>query len=198
MPPRHPPYPYVEPVLVNPSQDDIDATIEDFLSQNPGLDIQEGGPLDSVCRALNVDVEYSYEPNEILLDVPLDKKPVFWLPRNSKTKQDRVTLATGIGIWLMHVPPTREAHPKCGIQALYKPSAPALMQEALRFAYSLLMPALAFKSLWYEGGGKHTAEALNVPTRLVYERAKTLVLDDEHTPIAPKRDDPEDTHPHLR
>ncbi|WP_299928202.1 ImmA/IrrE family metallo-endopeptidase [uncultured Pelagimonas sp.] len=176
MPRKYPNYPYIEPLTCGKTDDQILAIVDKLLVQNPQLSLQDGGPLDSLCRALEVDVEYSDLPNDILLDVPADRNAVIFLAKNSKTRHDRLATATGLGHWLLHVPPTRKAHPDVGIQALYDPTDPEAFNEARRFAFALLMPEAAFKSLWYEGGGQLTAETLNVPTQSVYDRAKTLEL----------------------
>ncbi|WP_212537390.1 ImmA/IrrE family metallo-endopeptidase [Thetidibacter halocola] len=176
MPKAYPAYPYVEPVAVDPSEDEIERLIRDMLSQSPAISLRDGGTLDPLCRALNVDVEYAAPPNEILLDVPLDGRAVIWLPRNGRPRHDRLMLAMGLGHWMLHVPNTRQLHPKAGVQALYKPASPRAMTEARRFAYQLLMPQSAFISLWYEGRAMLTAETLNVPTQAVYDRAKDLML----------------------
>ncbi len=176
MPRRYPSYPYVEPVAAGLSQDEIDDTVADLMSQNPRIDLREGGPLDPLARALNVDIEYSAPPHEMMLDVPLDRRAVIWLHKDGRPKHDRIAAGMGIGHWILHVPPTRAAHPGCGIQALHRPSDPAAQQEALRFAYTLLMPAEAFKTLWYEGRVQAVADGMNVPTQAVYERATMLDL----------------------
>ncbi|WP_425100391.1 ImmA/IrrE family metallo-endopeptidase [Tropicibacter sp. S64] len=176
MPRAYPRYPYIEPIAADMTEEEIVQTIDDMMSQNPGLTLRDGGPLDKLCRALNVDVEYSESPNEILLDVPLDRHPVIWLPKLGKTRQDRMTLATGLGHWLLHIPKTRELHPGVGIQALYHPTDGKALREARIFAFDLLMPADTFKTLWYDGKAQLVAETLNVPTQAVYDRAKWLDL----------------------
>ncbi|CUH75366.1 ImmA/IrrE family metallo-endopeptidase [Tropicibacter naphthalenivorans] len=176
MPRAYPSYPYVEPESPGLTDEDIENVIKDFLSQNPTLSPIYGGPLDGVCRALNVDVEYSDKPNEILLEVPLDRKAVIWLPKNGKPRHDRLATGIGIGHWLLHVLYTRDLHPDHGVQALYQPSNPAVQQEARRFAFALLMPKDKFTQLWYEGRAQLCAETLNVPTQAVYDRAKWLDL----------------------
>ena len=185
MPKIHPDFPYFEPVAVDLSDEEIDAAIEDLLSQNPGLTPSDGGPLDGLCRALAVDVEYSGQPNDILLDVPAHGRPVIWLPRRGKTRQDRITLAVGLGHWVLHVPQTRDAHPGAGIQALYRPTDPRARQEAQRFASRLLMPEIIFTSLWYEGRATLVVDTLNVPTQAVYDRAKALLLTDANDAAQP-------------
>ncbi|MBV6634906.1 MAG: ImmA/IrrE family metallo-endopeptidase [Mameliella sp.] len=174
MPSRYPSYAYVEPMATGVIDAEIEDLINDMMSQTPGLTLRDGGPLDPLCRALNVDLEYSGPPHEILLDVPLDRKACIWLPRKSKPRQDRFIAAMGVGHWLMHVPTTREAHPRCGIQALHRPANRAAQKEAMRFARMLLMPREEFCSLWYEGRANLVADTLNVPTQVVYERAAML------------------------
>lgn len=193
MPRAYPTYPYIEPVASDYSEEEIVQVIDDMMSQNPGLSLRDGGPLDKLARALNVDVEYSEQPNDILLDVPLDRRPVVWLPRKGRTRQDRMTLATGIGHWLLHIPITKELNPGVGIQALYHPADDKALKEAQRFAMDLLMPQETFKTLWFEGKAQNVAENLNVPTQAVYDRAKWLDLTpkaespqsrpDEHDPF---------------
>ncbi len=180
MPSRYPSYPYVEPVAAKVSQEEIDEIIIDLMSQNPQLTLKEGGPLDPLARALNVDIEYSSPPHEMMLDVPLDKRAVIWLPKNGRMKHDRVAAAIGIGHWILHVPLTREVHPGCGVQALHKPRDLTAQDEARRFAYALLMPGDVFRGLWYEGRVQAVAEGLNVPTQIVYERAAILDLPTEN------------------
>ena len=179
MPRRYPAYPYVEPIAAGLSQAEIDEIIADLLSQNPGVCLRDG-PLDGLCRALNVDIEYSLPPHEMILDVPLERSAVIWLAKNGRPKHDRIAAAIGVGHWILHVPGTREQHPGCGIQALHKPSDRAAQDEARRFAYSLLMPEEMFKNLWYEGRAQLVADSCNVPTQIVYERASLLDLSVEH------------------
>ncbi|MBP0481497.1 ImmA/IrrE family metallo-endopeptidase [Sagittula salina] len=175
MPKRYPSYPYVEPVAANLSQPEIESIIGDLLENNPGVCLREGA-LDGLCRALNVDVEYSSPPHDLMLDVPLDKRAVIFLPRNGRPKHDRIAAAIGVGHWILHVPLTREKHPGCGVQALQTPKDPAAQQEARRFALTLLMPEVDFRELWYEGRAGAVADVLNVPTQVVYERASMLDL----------------------
>ena len=73
MPARYPDYPYVEPLATNVSQEEMEATISDLLANHPGVGLKEG-PLDGLCRALNVDIEYSSPRHEMMLDVPLHKR----------------------------------------------------------------------------------------------------------------------------
>ncbi|GAA4217834.1 ImmA/IrrE family metallo-endopeptidase [Sagittula sp. NFXS13] len=175
MPAPYPSYPYVEPTAVNATQDEIDAVVADLLENNPNACLREG-PLDALCRALNVDIEYSIPPHDLILDVPLNSRAVIWLPKNGRPRHDRIAAAIGVGHWIMHVPTTREKHAGCGIQALYSPTDPAARKEARLFAYALLMPEEDFKNLWYEGRSAVVADVLNVPTQIVYERASMLDL----------------------
>lgn len=174
MPPRYPSYPYVEPQAIGVTDAEIEETIADMVSQTPGMTLPYGDPLDPICRALNVDIEYSGPPHEILLDVPLGRKACIWLPRKGKPRQDRFMAAVGIGHWILHVPVTREAHPGSGVQAIHVPTDRGARQEAIRFARILLMPKETFVSLWYEGRANLVADTLNVPTQVVYERATML------------------------
>ncbi|WP_136442915.1 ImmA/IrrE family metallo-endopeptidase [Pacificoceanicola onchidii] len=209
MPRAYPCYPYVEPIAADISGEEIAQMVDDMLSQTPGMSLRDGGPLDKLARALNVDVEYSERPNDVLLDVPLGRHPVIWLPHTGRTRQDRVTLATGLGHWLLHIPITRELHPGVGIQALYHPKDDTALLEARRFAQELLMPQETFKTLWFEGKAQNVAETLNVPTQAVYDRAKLLDLtqpaeaeqsfgadedEDPFTPAAPEQE-PEPAKP---
>lgn len=198
MPRAYPNYPYTEPDSPGFSDEEINAVIADLMAQDLRLSLNSGGPLDGLCLALNVDVEYSDKPNEVLLDVPLNRRAVIWLPKNGKPRHDRLATACGIGHWLLHVPHTRTTQPGKGIQALYDGAKPEVAQEARRFAFALLMPSDKFKSLWYEGRAQLCAETLNVPTQAVYDRAKWLALTqaDDFAPPAPTEDKP--TEPSYR
>ncbi len=177
MPRKYPSYPYHEPVPCGMNDEEIHEVVRDLMSQNPTLTLRDGGPLDPLCRALNVDLEYSDIPNEVLLEVPVDKKAVIWLGKNGKPRHDRLATAIGVGHWILHVPVSIEKNPGCGMQALYSPTEKEAQQEAKRFALALLMPQESFKSLWYEGKAQLVADTLNVPTLAVYDRAKMLRLD---------------------
>ncbi|MFW2542975.1 ImmA/IrrE family metallo-endopeptidase [Primorskyibacter sp. 2E107] len=192
MPRAYPTYPYIEPLSADMTEEEIVQLINDMMSQNPGLSLRDGGPLDKLCRALNVDVEYSEMPNEILLDVPLDRRPVIWLPKMGRTRQDRMTLATGLGHWLLHIPKTREMHPNVGIQALYHPTDKVALREARIFAFDLLMPQETFTTLWYEGKAQLVSETLNVPTQAVYDRAQWLDLTKASAPAPQSRKEDHD------
>ncbi|SMX47176.1 ImmA/IrrE family metallo-endopeptidase [Maliponia aquimaris] len=181
MPTRYPSYPYVEPQAAGVTDEEIDQVIADMMSQTPGLTLRDGGPLDPLCRALNVDLEYSGPPHDVLLDVPLHRKACIYLPKKGKPRQDRFIAAMGVGHWILQVPLTREAHPGCGIQALHKPASRDALREAVRFARILLMPRQEFMALWYEGRANLVADTLNVPTQVVYERATMLDIPTEDT-----------------
>jgi hypothetical protein len=179
MPRRYPHYAYVETMPANLSEEEIEETVDDLVSQTPGVTVMDGAPLDRVCRALAVDLEYSPPPYDLVLDVPLDRTAVIWLPRRGKPRHDRYATAIAIGHWILHVPGTREAFPGCGVQALRQPTEPKALIEARHFAYSLLMPKDLFTNLWYEGKATLVAETLNVPTQVAYERAKLLDIHNE-------------------
>ncbi|WP_323770529.1 ImmA/IrrE family metallo-endopeptidase [Antarctobacter sp.] len=174
MPPKYPSYAYVEPQATGASDAEIEEIIDDLVAQSPGMKLPHGDPMDPICRAMNVDLEYSSPPHEILLDVPVERKACIWLPKKGKPRQDRFMAAMGVGHWILHVPVTREAFPGCGIQALLRPTDRAAQAEAVRFARILLMPREEFCSLWYEGRANLVADTLNVPTQVVYERAAML------------------------
>jgi Zn-dependent peptidase ImmA (M78 family) len=179
MPRKHQAYPYVEVGSTGITDQELTDMVTDMVSQNPQYDAKHTGTMDLLCQQTNVDIEYSDVPNEILLEKPLDSRAVIWLPKKGKIRQDRLAAATGIGHWLIHVPPTQKKHPNCGMQALYQPTDPAASQEAYRFALTLLMPEAEFKSLWYEGRAKLVADTMNVPTLSVYDRAKMLRIDQD-------------------
>lgn len=176
MPRKYPNYPYAEVIACDFDDDQIEETVDDLLSQTGAVNVSDDKPLDGLCRALNVDVEYSPPPYELVLDVPLDRKAVIWLPRNGKLRHDRMATAIAIGHWILHAPCTREAFPGHGVQAVRNPTDPKALIEARHFAFTLLMPEAQFCSLWYEGKASLVAETLCVPTQSAYERAKMLDL----------------------
>ncbi|WP_375259096.1 ImmA/IrrE family metallo-endopeptidase [Citreimonas sp.] len=176
MPAKYPSYPYAEVIACDFDDAQIADTVDDLLSQNKAVNVSDGKPLDGLCRALNVDLEYSPPPYDLVLDVPLDRKAVIWLPRDGKLRHDRMATAIAIGHWILHVPVTREAFPRHGVQAVRRPSDPKALIEARHFAFALLMPEPQFRNLWYEGKASLVAEALCVPTQAAYERAKLLDL----------------------
>lgn len=178
MPKKYPDYPYREPEPAGHSDPQIIAIIDDLMTQNPWAQVLDGGPLDALCRALTIDLEYSGAPNEVLMDVPRGGRPVIWLDRNSKTRYDRFTVAIALGHWVMHVLPLREPKPDYGIQALYSPSRPEARQEATQFAFDLLLPSAEFQDLWHSGRAQLVSDRFNLPTKLVYDRAKMLMLED--------------------
>ena len=173
MPARHATYPYVEPIAVELPTDTIEATAEDFAER---YGYRSGHSLEDLCRAAGVDTEYSHHPNEILLDLPLEGRPVIWLPRDGRKREDRVAIATALGYWALHVPGTRNANPGCGVQALYDPTSTIAAQEAENFGLALLMPQTAFRAAWYEGRAQTAAALFDVPTKTVYLRAERLLL----------------------
>ncbi|MFW5641180.1 MAG: ImmA/IrrE family metallo-endopeptidase [Roseicyclus sp.] len=173
MPPKHPSYPYVEPEAARISGSDIEA-LADRHARDWGF--REGKSLDEVCRNAGVDIEYSHYPNEILLDVALEAQPVIWLPRKGRKRDDRVTVATALGHWALHVDRTRKAHPGCGIQALYLPARPQALKEALAFGLAFLMPKEEFLDAWFSGRAQAASDRFDVPTKMAYLRAETLEL----------------------
>lgn len=177
MPKKYPDYPYLEPVPSGLGDLQIVAIVEDLLARPTWAQAMNGGPLDPLCRELEIDLEYSGIPNEVLLDVPRRGRPVIWLARNSKTRYDRFTVATALGHWVLHVAPNREPEPEHGIQALYEPTEPTARKEAVRFAFELLLPAPVFREMWHGGRAQTISEKVNLPTHLIYDRAKLLMLD---------------------
>ena len=178
MPKKYPDYPYREPAPAGLTDPQIVAIIDDLMTQNPWAQALDGGPLDALCRALTIDLEYSGFPNEVLMDVPRYGKPVVWLDRNSKTRYDRFAVAIALGHWVMDVLPHRDPKPDYGIQALYDPSEPLARSEARKFAFELLMPSAQFQELWHAGRAQMVSDRYNLPTQLVYDRAKMLMLED--------------------
>jgi Zn-dependent peptidase ImmA (M78 family) len=168
MPPKHPTYPYVEPDAARVSHLEIE-TLADQKSRDWGY--RAGKSLDEVCKNAGVDIEYSHYPNEILLDVSLGAQPVIWLPRKARKRDDRVTVATALGHWCLHVDKTRAAHPGCGIQALYEPASRGAFKEALVFGLAFLMPKEDFLDAWYAGRSQEASDRFDVPTKMAYLRA---------------------------
>lgn len=175
MPAKHPSYPYVEPDAAGQAPLDIEI-LADRFAQEWGY--RDGHSLDEVCTAAGVDIEYSHRPNEIMLEVPLDGPPVIWLPRPSRTRDDRVIVATALGHWTLQVAKTRKAKPGCGIQALYKPEAQKARDEANIFGLMFLMPTDAFIAAWEQGRSQAASERFDVPTQVAYLRANSLDLGD--------------------
>lgn len=175
MPAKKTPYPYAEPDALSLTQLEIEDTA-DRCSQNWGY--KDGCMMDEVAHNAGLDVEYSHDPNEIMLEVPLDAKPVIWLPRKGRKRDDRVVIATALGHWALQVEKAREAHPGCGIQALYKPDNTAALKEAETFGFSLLMPRQSFVDAWQQGKSQAASDQFDVPTTVAYLRAQVLELGD--------------------
>lgn len=175
MPAKRAPYPYVEIKATQKSRDEIEA-IASHRAHDWGF--RSGASLDAVCKNAGVDIEYSRRPNEILLEVPLDKRPVIWLPHVARKKDDRVTLTTALGHWALQVEKTREDNPGCGIQALYKPDTTDASDEAHAFSLAFLMPRQEFVEIWIAGRSQAASEHFNVPTKIAYLRAQAVELGD--------------------
>jgi Zn-dependent peptidase ImmA (M78 family) len=173
MPPKHPSYPYIEPEAARVTL----LEIEDLADRNArDWGYRDGKSLDEVCKAAGVDVEYSHYPNEIMLEASLEGRPVVWLPRKARKRDDRVTIATALGHWSLHVAKTREANPDCGIQALYEPACHEALKEAIAFGLAFLMPKEDFLDAWYQGRSQAASDRFDVPTKMAYLRAETLDL----------------------
>ncbi|WP_299968696.1 ImmA/IrrE family metallo-endopeptidase [uncultured Roseobacter sp.] len=175
MPAKRAPYPYVEPKATRKQRQEIEV-VANQRARDWGFQI--GAPLDAVCKKAGVDIEYSRRPNEILLEVPLEKRPVIWLPHAARKKDDRVTVTTALGHWALHVENTREEHQGCGIQALYKPDRSDALDEAQVFSLAFLMPSQEFVETWQQGSSQAVAERFDVPTKIAYLRAQSLELGD--------------------
>lgn len=175
MPARRPSYPFVEPDAVRQSHLEIEVLAERYATE---WGFRAGKSLDEVCKFAGVDIEYSHRPNEIMLEVPLDKRPVIWLPRAGRKRDDRVIVTTALGHWAIHIDPARKANPGCGIQALYKPGSTEALEEAQAFAMAFLMPTEEFTKSWCEGRSQAASTRFDVPTKIVYLRATSLDLGD--------------------
>jgi Zn-dependent peptidase ImmA (M78 family) len=175
MPAKRLPYPYVEPRAAGIPRTQIEGLARQ-KARDWGFHI--GGPLDAVCKEAGVDIEYSRPPNEILLEVPLEKRPVIWLPHVARKKDDRVTVATALGHWALHVETARKENPGCGIQVLYKPESNDASDEAHVFGLVFLMPSQEFVEAWLQGRSQAAAERFDVPTKFAYLRAQSLELGD--------------------
>jgi Zn-dependent peptidase ImmA (M78 family) len=173
MPPKHPSYPFVEPGPVHVSALEIEDRA-DRAARDWGY--RKGATLDEVCTNAGVELEYSHYPNEIMLEVRLETRPVIWLPKKARKRDDRVTVATALGHWTLHVDKTREAQPGCGIQALYEPSRRDAFREALAFGLAFLMPKEEFLDAWYNGRSQAVSDHFDVPTKMAYFRAELLEL----------------------
>lgn len=173
MPPKHPSYPYVAPGAALISTEEIEV-LADRNAHSWGY--RSGDALDQVCKAAGVDIEYSHHPNEIMLEVSLEDQPVIWLPRKGRKRDDRVTIATALGHWSLHIEKTREANPTCGIQALYAPDSDEALKEAVTFGMAFLMPKGEFVDAWYQGRSQEASDRFDVPTKFAYLRAENLEL----------------------
>lgn len=174
MPARRPSYPFVEPETAGQDSLDIE-TLSDQCAHKWGY--RSGKSLDEVCLTAGVEIEYSHRPNEIMLEVPMKKTPVIWLPRPGRKRDDRMIIATALGHWALHLDETRTANPGCGVQALYEPSSNQARDEARAFGMAFLMPAEEFLVSWSEGQSRAVSDRFDVPTEFAYLRAKNLDLD---------------------
>ncbi|MFK7746458.1 MAG: ImmA/IrrE family metallo-endopeptidase [Roseobacter sp.] len=175
MPARRPPYPFVEPNASHHPRLEIEV-MADRLAHEWGF--RDGASLDAVCKNAGVDIEYSHRPNEIMLEVPLQRRPVIWLPRTGRKRDDRVIVATALGHWAIHIKETQKANPGCGVQALYKPDMEDAKAEAEAFGLAFLMPAHDFSEAWVQGRSQAASDRFDVPTKVTYLRAKNLELGD--------------------
>lgn len=175
MPARRLSYPYVEPDAKRQTRLEIE-TLADWSAHEWGY--RSGKSLDEVCKIAGVDIEYSHRPNEIMLEIPLEERPVIWLPRTGRKRDDRVIIATALGHWAIHVEETRKANPGCGIQALYEPDSNEALEEANAFGLTFLMPTREFVDSWCEGRSQAASARFDVPTKIAYLRAKNLELGD--------------------
>ena len=178
MPRKYPDYPYREPEPAGLSPTEITTFVQDLCKSEPWNHAPEGGPLDALCRALDLDLEYAAPPNEVMLDVPREGRPVVWLDRNSKTRYDRFSVSTALGHWMLHVQPLRSQNLDYGIQALYASTDTPARTEARIFAFELLLPSPDFQDIWFKRRPQILSEDFNLPTHLIYERAKMLLLSD--------------------
>lgn len=175
MPARRPTHPYVQPVPGGQTRLDIEI-LADKSAHEWGY--RDGKSLDEVCTAAGVDIEYSHRPNEIMLEIPLNDRPIIWLPRPSRKRDDRVIVAIALGHWALHAEVTGQAHPGCGIQALYEPDAHHAREEANTFGMVFLMPTDEFIVAWEQGRSQTASDLFDVPTKIAYLRATNLNLGD--------------------
>ena len=175
MPAKRLPYPYVEPEATQKTRLEIEVFAE-RLAHEWGY--RNGESFDAVCKTAGVDIEYSHPPNEIMLDIPLEKQPVIWLARRGRKRDDRVIIATALGHWALHVQETCEANPGCGVQALYQPEARDALDEAKAFGLAFLMPSEEFATYWSQGRSQTASDRFDVPTKIAYLRAQSLELGD--------------------
>ncbi|WP_227268716.1 ImmA/IrrE family metallo-endopeptidase [Roseobacter weihaiensis] len=175
MPARRLSYPYVEPDAAHQTRLEIEVLADRYAHE---WGYRSGKSLDEVCKTAGVDIEYSHRPNEIMLEIPLEERPVIWLPRTGRKRDDRFIIATALGHWAIHVGETRKAHPGCGIQALYEPDSNEALEEAKAFGMAFLMPTQAFIDSWCQGRSQAASIRFDVPTKIAYLRAKSLELGD--------------------
>jgi len=175
MPAKRLPYPFIEPDAVDQPRVEIEVRA-DRCAHEWGF--RNGSSFDAVCKKVGVDIEYSRRPNEIMLEVPLDTQPIIWLPKRGRKRDDRVIIATALGHWALHIDKTREAHPGCGVQALYDPTSNEALEEAKAFGLAFLMPTEEFLECWDHGRSQSASEHFDVPTTIAYMRAKGLELGD--------------------
>ncbi|MEP2640426.1 ImmA/IrrE family metallo-endopeptidase [Roseobacter sp.] len=175
MPARRLSYPYVEPVAAHQTRLEIEIVADRYAHE---WGYRDGKSLDEVCKIAGVDIEYSHRPNEIMLEISLEERPVIWLPRAGRKRDDRVIVSTALGHWAIHIEDTRKAHPGCGIQALYDPDSNEALEEARTFGMAFLMPTEEFVASWSEGRSQATSDRFDVPTKVAYLRAKNLNLGD--------------------
>lgn len=173
MPAKRFPHPYVEPEATGQAVLDIEVVAEQRASDWGARDDKN---LDEVCKNAGVDIEYSRKPNEIMLEVPLEGRPIIWLPRSGRKRDDRVIIATALGHWALHIENARNTHPGCGIQALYEPTTDGAREEAIAFGLAFLMPTEEFMECWSAGKSQAVSDRFDVPTRVTYLRANSLDL----------------------
>lgn len=173
MPVRRLSYPYVEPAPSRRTQLEIQVLADNHAHE---WGYSAGKTLDEVVKVAGVDIEYSRNPNEIMLDVPLKDRPVIWLPRSGRKRDDRIIVATALGHWALHAGETRKANPGCGFQALYEPEETEALEEAKMFGMAFLMPTDAFTEAWSEGRSQAASTRFDVPTKIAYLRAQSLEL----------------------
>lgn len=175
MPARRLSYPYVAPDAAPQTRLEIEVLADRYAHE---WGYRSGKSLDEVSKAAGVDIEYSHRPNEIMLEVPLEERPVIWLPRTGRKRDDRVIIATALGHWAIHVDETRKANPGCGIQALYEPDSNEALEQANAFGLVFLMPTDEFVGSWSQGRSQAASTRFDVPTKIAYLRAKNLELGD--------------------
>lgn len=175
MPARRLSYSYVEPNAARQTRLETEVLADRYAHM---WGYRNGKSLDEVCKTAGVDIEYSHHPNEVMLDVPLEERPVIWLPRAGRKRDDRVIIATALGHWAIHVDETCKAKPGCGIQALYEPDTSEARAEATAFGLAFLMPTEEFVESWSQGRSQAASARFDVPTKIAYLRAKNLDLGD--------------------